>query len=236
VGNILDSLGQLVIQYPTWSHFIIGGAVLIQGELAILLSVYLVINKSLSWGDFVAATLGTLVVAETLVFLIGRALRNTRFGWRFYKKRKSNKKIQGYTYYLRTNLMKLLIIAKFLVGVNFIVLLLAGWSRTKLAHFLRAYLPSVILWFVSMTAVAYFFNSGLNYLKTEKIFHNAEIGIIIIFVLIFAGENLMRRIIKKTGRLEEKAEMFGQFVETELGEETAGEKNAASNKVNSDLL
>ncbi|MEK7630040.1 MAG: hypothetical protein AAB432_01505 [Patescibacteria group bacterium] len=216
MGNLIDNLGQLIINYPAWSHLIIAAAVLLQGELAVIVSVYLVLNNDLTWLGFLGSAFGGLLIGETFVFIVGRVLRNTRFGWRKYRKMKTNRKIQAYTYYLKTNLVKLFIVAKFLIGVNLIILILTGWSKTKFGQFLKAYLSSLILWLSSMTIIAYLFASGLQALKAAKIFHNAEIGLVTILILIFVGESFLRKKLKKIGNIEIKAESLGKIMEEEF--------------------
>lgn len=203
--QFLNTVGSLIVQYPAWTHFIIGAAILIQGELAILLSVLLIVSGKLTWSEFLIFAPASLIVGETTIYIIGRMLRNTRFGWKFYRNRlKPSKRFQSYFYYLKMNLTKLLVGAKFLIGVNIFVILLAGWSKTKFGTFMRSYLTGVTIWFVAVTGVAYFFMSGLTYLKTEKIFKQAEYGILIAIVLIFAMEFIFKKLLSKGIPFQEK--------------------------------
>lgn len=204
MDNLLEHVGNWILQNPSWTDLILAAGIIIQGELTILLSVYLAINDNIGWDQFVIVTLGTLVIGETFVYVVGRTLRNTRFGWKLYKKNKSNRKIQAYTHYLKKNTGKLLILAKFLPATNLIILILIGWSRTKFMTFFKTYLPAVLLWFSSMTVVAYFLMSGLHYLRSTKVFRQVEIGIVVIFVLIFLGEHILRRAIGKRTPLTER--------------------------------
>lgn len=215
----MEHVGNWILQNPSWTDAILAIGIIIQGELTILLSVFLAINKNIEWDRFVVISLGMLTVGESFMFFVGKTLRNTRFGWKFYRKNKGNKRIQTYTYYLKKNMGKLAIIAKFIPATNIIILLLMGWSRTKFRDFLKAYLPAVVLWFASMTIVAYFFMSGLHYLHSTKIFRNVEIGIVLVFILIFLGENILRKLFEKYASIERKAEKIGTIIEEEIEEE-----------------
>ncbi len=198
MSNFLDIIGQYILQYPAWTHAIIGAAILIQGEIAILASMLLVVNHKLSWSEFLLVAPTTLVVGETLVYFTGRMLRNTRFGWKLYREKiKPNKSYQPYFYYLRMNLTKLLIAAKFLIGVNLLVLLLSGWTKTKFGTFLRSYLPGVTIWFTAITTLSYFLMSGLSYLRTANLFREAEYGVVIVVLAIFTMEFIFRRVVSK---------------------------------------
>ena len=197
MGNFLEIISQLVVAHPSWTQGIIAGGMIVQAELTILLSVFLIIDGELRWMDFFVVALGSLVLAETLVYILGRSLRTTRFGWKLYYRTRGNRTLQLYAYYLKTHLVKLFVVSKFLVGTNLVILLLTGWIKTTFRRFLSAYLPSIALWFFGMTAIAYFLMSGLHYLKSEKIFRQIEIGIMIVIAVIFCGEFLLRKILKK---------------------------------------
>lgn len=209
VSNLVDIFTGLVAQYPSWTYAILGIGTLLQGEAAILFSMYLLINKVITLGGFLGATLSGLIIGETFIYILGRATRNTRFGWKFYYKKKANKKLQLYTYYLKRNMIKLFIITKFIPGTNLLIFLLTGWSRVKFGSFMKAYLASVFVWFSTMTLIAYSIMSGITYLRTEKIFKQAEIGIIVFILIIIFGERFLRKYFdKKALQFEPKEDMF----------------------------
>ncbi|MEK7512887.1 MAG: hypothetical protein AAB601_01675, partial [Patescibacteria group bacterium] len=112
-----------------------------------------------------------------------------------------------YTHYLRENMKKLFVAAKFLPGTILIILLLTGWSRVRLGTFLASYFVSLGLWFGSMTLVAYVLMSELHYLKSAEIFREVEIAIGVIVVLIIIGEHLFRKRLRKAARFDVDAEI-----------------------------
>ena len=212
MGNLLGSISDLVAQYPAWTHTIIGVGTLLQGEAAILFSVLLVINKVISWREYFLWTAGTMAMAEISLFLIAKLFRKTRFGWKLYRKYKGNRRLQFYTYYLKQNLAKLLVVAKFVPGTNFVILALTGWSRTTVGKFLKAYGLSITTWFAVMTAVAYGAMSGVTYLKS--VIDHAEyvgIGIVVVFI---AAQHILKRFFNK------QALAFGGSADLEEEEDT----------------
>ncbi|MFA6407428.1 MAG: hypothetical protein WCV80_01840 [Candidatus Paceibacterota bacterium] len=216
MDNLLDSLGQLVIHYPSWANVIIAAIILIQGEFAVLLSVFLIVSGNLTWGAYLLTAPTALLVGETFAYFVGRTLRNTRFGWKLYRNKiKPNKKYQPYFYYLKMNLTKLLVASKFLVGANLFILLLVGWSKTKFGIFMKSYIKGLAFWFISMTTLAYFLMSGLNYLKTAKLFKQAEYGLVLVFILIFGFEFLLKKSIQKGIPFKTKGEDMSTFLEDE---------------------
>ncbi len=92
---------------------------------------------------------------------------------------------------------KLFIIMKFVPGTNLVILLLTGWSKTKFGAFIKAYLAGVFIWFTTMSILAYFIMSEITYLRTERIFKQAEIGIAVIVILVIVGEQFLRKSISK---------------------------------------
>lgn len=216
MDNFLQILTAFTAEYPATTSYILAGAMILQGDLAVLFAMLLIVGGALTWGKFFSVALGTLAAGELLVYFGGRIIRNTRFGWRWYRRMKTSKRVQYYSYYAQKNFTKLMIVARFLVGVNFLVLLLAGWSRTKFGPFLKSYLVGLLSWFVCISTVAYFLVTGLSYLKTEKVFQRIEIGVAVVIVLFFFGEFMMRKLLKKKIFLETRAEKVGRFIEEHM--------------------
>lgn len=205
MDQFLNTVGHLIVQYPAWTHLIIGVATLIQGELAILFSMLLITNGKLPWSELLVVAPLSLIIGETFIYMIGRSLRNTRFGWKLYRtKMKQSRRFQAYFFYLKKNLTRLLVIAKFLIGVNIFVILLSGWSRTKFSEFMKSYLTAVIMWFTTMVILAYFFASGLTFLKTGNIVKQAEYGILIVIAFVIALEFGLKRFLKKHFTIADK--------------------------------
>ncbi len=218
MSNLLDSIGFLISQYPALKYLFLTGGMIIQGELAILIFVYLILNQTISWTDFLIGGLLGLFLAENLFFLLARLIRKTRFGWRIYRKLKPKKHLNIYFYYLKKHLSKLFILAKFLPGTNLMLLFFAGWLKTKFTQFLKSYLTGLLIWFSTMTLISYSVGSGLYYLKTSKIFHQIEIIIIFILLIILIFEFSAKRIIDKLLKIQEKIKDFEELFEEELGQ------------------
>lgn len=205
--GILDNLGELVLQYPEWSHWIIAIAILFQGEVVVLVSVFLVVSGSLTWGGFIIPAVASLIVGDTVLFVLGRMTRNTRFGWKLYMKMKHSRRAQFYLYYVKENINKLMIISKFLVAANVFAVLAVSWSKVSFGKFMKSQFTSVMLWFFSATAVAYFLASGFSYLRTEKVFRQIEIGILVTMILLFVGEHFLKKILQKSFQADSRVRL-----------------------------
>ena len=206
MSNLLAVVSGWIVLNPSWTDLILAAGILIQGELTILLAVFLIVSGSLAWGQFLATTLPALFIGEISVYLLGRIIRTTRFGWRFHKRKKKNRRNQFYTYHLKQNMGNLFFVGKFIPATNFIMIFLTGWMRAKFGEFLKAYTKSALFWFASITAISYFLMSGLSLLHTERIVRDVEIGIAVVFIAIFGGEQLLKYFIRKYSYKEEVPE------------------------------
>ncbi len=221
--SILGSVGDWLIAYPAWTHWIIAAGAFLQGEITVFVGVYLIVNHSLSWGDFIFPFAAGVIGTDFLLYFAGRLLRGTRFGWKFYRRRlKENRRAQAYFYYVRENTRKVLIASKFLLGANLFTVLSIGWAKTKFKKFFGAQIGGFLLWFLTMTAVAYFLDSGLYYLQSAKIFQQAEYLIPIVIVIIFGGEYLSRRVFRGAASIAERAKELGSKVSGEGEKEDEG--------------
>lgn len=205
--GILDNLGELVLQYPEWSHWIIAIAILFQGEVVVLVAVFLVVAGSLTWSGFIIPAVTSLIVGDAILYFLGRAIRNTRMGWKWYLKMKHSRRVQFYMYYVKENINKLMIISKFLVAANIFAVLAVSWSKVGFWKFMKSQLTSVMLWFFSATAAAYFLASGFSYLRSEKVFRQIEYGILAAMILMFVGEHFLKKRLQKTFQASNKVQM-----------------------------
>ncbi len=216
MGNLLEGIGSLIVLYPAWSYIILGVGFLLQGELALVLAISLIIGGKLGWLEFFATALISFLVIETLVYIIGRIIRTSRFGWRLNRRLENNKRMETYKRFLHVSVTKLLILSRFLVGANFLVLLLSGWSKVRFGKFFKAYLSGLLLWLFAMTGIVYAFLSGIYSIPGDSSFRKFEIGIAIVLVALFAGEYMLKRAFKKFSAVEEKATSIGRLVEEHM--------------------
>ncbi len=219
MGGLLDNLGQLVLAYQAWSRYLIALGIVIQGEVTVLVSMYLVINGSLGFFDFFVPALAGILISDYFLYFFGKLMRGTRFGWRIYKKLKQNKTAQFYTYYISQNLKKIIVISKFLIGTNLLMVLAAGWTKVKFGKFARSQILATLFWLVGVTAVSYFLVGGVYFLKVEKIFKQVEIGIAAILLVLIGGEIFLKKILGKALTFEPRAKEIGEKLNAELENE-----------------
>lgn len=224
MGNLLESIGALIVLYPAWSYIILGAGFLLQGELALVFAVSLIIGGKLGWIEFFATALISFLFVETLVYIVGRIIRTSRFGWRLSRKLEHNEKIQIYKRFLHTSAAKLLLLSRFLVGVNFLILILSGWSKVRFGKFFKAYISGLLLWLFIMTGIVYAFLSGIYSIPGGVSFKKFEIGIAVVIIVLFIAEFALKRAFKKFGAIDEKATSIGRLVDSHEEKRSSSEE------------
>jgi membrane protein DedA with SNARE-associated domain len=207
--SLMDNLSQIVLTHQAWSYYIIALGTILQGEITLLVAMYLILDGSLGFGKVLLSSFLAVFITDYFLYFLGNRLRHTKFGWRFYKRIKNDRKTQLYSYYISQNLRKVIILSKFLIGTNILTLVIIGWTRVKFRKFFKAHLESLLIWLLTMIFISYSLASGAYALKAGKIFKRAEIIIFVVFVLLILGELLLKRFVNKIINIETKAKDIG---------------------------
>lgn len=208
MSTFLDTVGQFILNHYAWRHFIVALALIIHGEAAVILAVYLILKSYLGWGGFLVSVILSFLVYETFFYALGRFLKDTRFaGWVDKKiPEETRKHIERH---LHEKATLFLIASKFVIYFNVVVLFLSGWIKLDFKKFFVHRLIAHGIWFVATTVVAYSIFSGVSFLKFEN--SNFEIGaIILILFAIFSAKHILKKLIIKEGAIEKAAERLCQ--------------------------
>ena len=207
--SFLNSIGEIVLEFPIISYTILAIGFVVRGELAMLLSAFLVVNSYLSFSTFILLVFVGLMIGDNLTYAIGRFLRNTRFSTYIEKKFSFTQKYQDY---FKRNFTKLIFLSKFTIGLTLVIMLSSGWSRVKFKRFFIAHLFATAVWFIVMGSISFFLMMGLGYLQTAEIFDKIEIALLVIVLLIFGAEYFIKKLIKKGSFIENRAINIGDAV------------------------
>ncbi|HXF43964.1 MAG TPA: hypothetical protein VNK70_00585 [Candidatus Paceibacterota bacterium] len=205
MAPILENLGEWIMLHYSWRHIIFGLGVVIQGEITVLIGVYLILKDYLGWGGFLTAIGIGLVVYETFFYALGRSLQNTERGFRLKERILGRKQMHAF---LHNHADKFLVASKFIVYINVGVIILAGLMNISLKRFLKGRLAANALWAGSMIGGSYLVLSGLTLLKL----HQIEIAMLAILVLVFGMKYLLTRALGKGMEIEEKAAALGEKI------------------------
>lgn len=206
MASLLDILGQWVINHYSWRHVIIALGILIQGEITVLISVYLILNNYLGWGGFLLSIAIGLFVYEVFFYVLGRSLKDTPLGLWLEKKIPFNEKIH---YYLNHHIDKFLVLSKFVVYVNVGVIFLSGWMKYRFKSFIKNRVIANTIWLTVITTGAFFVIGGLSLLRLRQM----EIAILVLLILIFGSKHLLKKFLGKEIAIEKRVEKIGEAVE-----------------------
>jgi membrane protein DedA with SNARE-associated domain len=228
--NILNNLIELAITHQSLSYYLIALASVFQGEATFLIAMYLVNSGALNFFWVVLAIFCAVILSDYFLYFLGRFLRKTKLGWVLYKKFEENKKMQLYKYYLFKNLGKVIVLSKFLIGINFLFIFSLGWSKIKFKKFFKVHFIIVFIWVLFSSFIFYFLAGGVYLLKAQKVFEKAEIFIFLIILMFFFLEFFLKnfinqKILNKLKKLKETKEE--NSLENDLKESN---KNFVDNK------
>lgn len=203
---LLETLGEWILNHYSLRHLIFALGVVIQGEITILIGVYLILKNYLGWGGFLLAIGAGLLVYETFFYTLGKMLQGTGRGLRLKDKILSRPSMHAF---LHNHADKFLVLSKFIVYINIGVIMLSGLMNIDVKRFIRGRVAANVLWASSMIVGSYLILSGLALLKL----HQVEIAMLILLAAIFGFKHLVTKIIGKGAEIEEKAEAIGEKIE-----------------------
>ncbi|MCP6720058.1 MAG: hypothetical protein KJI72_01865 [Patescibacteria group bacterium] len=206
MANLLDVLGQWVINHYSFRHFIVAIGILIQGEITVLIGTYLILNGYLGWGSFLISIAISIFVYEGFFYFLGRSLKGTPLGLRLEKKIPYHDKIH---FHLKNHINKILILSKFISYVNVGVIFLSGWIKFNIKSFIKNRIIANTIWFSVLVTGSLFVIEGLSLLKLRQM----EIAIFIIILFIFSWKHLLKKLIGKEVSIEKKVEKIGGMIE-----------------------
>ncbi|MFH0712446.1 MAG: hypothetical protein V2A55_01125 [Candidatus Jorgensenbacteria bacterium] len=206
-NQIIETAGQFIMTHYAWRHVIIAVGILLQGEITMLLSMYLVVTGHLTIGSFLFAAGMSVFVYENFFYFLGRYFNDSRFG-RFIER-----KIPHYArveFHVNKNATLLLILSRFVAYMNIAMLTLSGWTKMSWVKFSKTRLIANALWLGGNSIVYFLIASGFIVLQGVDLFRNLQIVVVvIILIIIFGTKHFLKSFIKKEAAAEETAEKIG---------------------------
>ena len=120
-----------------------------------------------------------VVASDTLFFFIGRWIKYLPgfvFIW-------SDKISRPFDKHIRNRPLQTLLISKFAYGVHKPILVRMGMIDKSYWEFMKADLPSIIVWQAVIGSLGYF--SGISFFLVKQYLHYAEIGLLIGLIFFF---------------------------------------------------
>ncbi|MEX0689904.1 MAG: VTT domain-containing protein, partial [Candidatus Paceibacterota bacterium] len=132
--STIESIGIFINDYSFWSTFIIAAAFFVRGEIATLLSVYLIQQGLIGWPKILLIGILSIAFQDVVVYYIGRYGQKTKLGAYLESKFRGAEKLKNY---LHKNTTKALILTKFTVGFGSLTIMMSGWSKINFKKFLK---------------------------------------------------------------------------------------------------
>lgn len=191
--NPVSEVVGYILAHEALLYPLIALVIMIQGEIAILTSLYLIRLGHLAWSWFIIIALVAIVIEETAIFLAGALLGKTTFGKKLITKVPFNQKIHAF---LHGNIFHSLCVAKFM-WISRLIVFWFGHSGLNTRKFLKNDIPSVIIWLATITAICYVLLSVFGAVDEETALHRIELSLPVLLIVIFLIELLIRRLFRK---------------------------------------
>lgn len=189
-ATVLNSVGQFIADAHFIGILILAIAFAIRGELTILISAYLASQKYISWPAVFLTAFWGIFITDGALYFLGRFAKNTRLGPLIENKFPALEKIKNY---IHKNTAKVIVLAKFTIGLTTVTMISSGWFRIDPRKFFSIQLVAVGAWTIIMGSISYLLVRGLGYLQASQVLDKIEWGVLAAVVLIFAGEYLLQR-------------------------------------------
>lgn len=192
MANLLEIVGNFSDFHPWLIYLFILFGSFIQGEMTVLLSVYLVINRQLPFTGFLTAILFGALMKDLTVYYLARKLKNTKLGLKIHQRLN----YEPIEFYLKSSPFSLLTFTRFVFAAGVPVMFLAGWTNLRFKTFIKALGFSFIIWLTTFTTLSYVIMSQVSYYKTSIIFRNFEITLLIIFVIVILSKRKLAKLFR----------------------------------------
>lgn len=198
MGNIVETALLWIASHPALKFGTIGAITAIQGESGVLIGTLLIRRGEIKVWEFLCVVIAVILAYESLVYLLGRALRNTPLGALIEQKIKRHEKIEKA---LNDNAPKTLALSRLVIYLSLAVVFLSGWMKVKYFTFVRYRFVGIITWLGIMTPFFLFLAYGVGVEKEEWVIREIFSAALIIVIFLFG---IKRVIAEWLGFAEEK--------------------------------
>jgi membrane-associated protein len=152
----VHALSHLVEHNQTWAYLVIFFGLIFEGEVVVITAGVLAQLGALNfWAALIFVLLGGFTKTITLYYL----------GGVLHKKHNDKKLFQYFEKRIKTFMPRFeqkpfwsIFIAKFIMGVDYIVMIFAGYKKINFKTYLKAEVSSIIIWAPLLLSLGYFFS------------------------------------------------------------------------------
>jgi len=181
-----------ILAHETLLYPILAVIIMIQAEIGILVSLYLIRLDHAAWSIFIIIGLLSVFVEEIALFFAGSLIRKTGFGEKIVRKVPWNEKIHAF---LHGNTYTSLLLAKSM-WISRLVVFWMGHTGMSFKKFLKAVIPTILIWFFVLTSIVYGLISIFGIADNNTILKRVEIVLPSTLLVMFLIQLLLRKLIK----------------------------------------
>ena len=196
-ASLLDSLGTFLHDAPLWGYLLLGATFIVRGEIAILVGTFLALKGYISFPTLWATAAVSVLLGDNLIYLFGRLTRGTRINQFLEAKLPFLTRLRTY---LERHFIKIILLAKYAVGLVMVTILASGWAGIPFRRFIMWHTIGMSVWLVIMSATSYVLLSGLGYLQAVEVLGKIEVGILVFIVLFITAEIFIQRRLKRAAQ------------------------------------
>lgn len=180
MGNIIETALAWIASHPALKFGTIGVVSALQGESGALVGTLLIRRGEMRLWEFLVVAFSVILIYESLVYFLGRLLRNTPLGSFIEQKIKKHECIEKA---LNENASKTLVLSRLVIYLSIAVVFLSGWMKVRYGAFLRYRALGVMVWLGIITPLFLLLAYSVGIEDEERVIK--EIFSVALIILIF---------------------------------------------------
>lgn len=181
MGNFIETALLWIASHPALKFGTIGVISAIQGESGILIGTLLMQRGEIRLWEMLSVMVAVILAYESLVYLLGRALRNTPLGSFIEQKIKQHERIENA---LHENAAKTLALSRLVIYLSLAVVFLSGWMKVRYYTFVRYRFLGILTWLGLVTPLFMFLSYRVGVEKEEWVIREIFSAALIIFIFL----------------------------------------------------
>ncbi|MEK7479070.1 MAG: hypothetical protein AAB634_00850 [Patescibacteria group bacterium] len=188
MGNFIEQALLWIASHPALKFGTIGVITAIQGESGVLIGTLFIRRREINLWEFISVVVAVILAYESLVYCIGRTLRNTPLGSFIERKIKQHERIEKA---LHENPAKIISLSRLILYFSLAVVFLSGWMKVRYFTFVRYRFLGILTWLGLVTPLFMFLAYRVGVEREEWVIREIFSAALIIFIFLFG----LRRVV-----------------------------------------
>jgi membrane protein DedA with SNARE-associated domain len=169
-------------------------AMIVEGDILIFASFFLVRAEVLNFWQTIIALFGGAIIGDVLWYFVGQTFkpRNRFLNWIFENSKKVTSKLEES---IEEKTFRNILFSKFMYGMHHIFLLRCGIIGIDFKKIIRANIFATTIWIAIIGFLGYI--SQISFYLIKHRLKYIEIGLLLAFIIFVIGEKILSKIIAK---------------------------------------